>query len=91
VVEFKRSRDKIKKMKGRITHWLSLVLIAWCVMAWWLGLVLHNKGEIVRSRRKQMRRKKEVLRRGERENHTKISEFKVRRSCWASYISFTCY
>jgi hypothetical protein len=78
-------------MKGRITHQLSSVLIAQHIMAWQLGLALHNEDEIVMSRRKWMRRKRKVLRRGEREKHTGISEFKVRHSHWANYISFTCY
>jgi hypothetical protein len=60
-------------------------------MAQWLGLALHNEDEIIVSRRKWMRRKRKVLRRGEKEKHTGISEFEVRCSHWASYISFTCY
>jgi hypothetical protein len=53
--------------------------------------MLFNKGKIIRSRRKWMRREKKVLKRGEREKHTEISEFKARHSHWASYISFVCY
>jgi hypothetical protein len=29
--------------------------------AWWLGLAWHDEDEIIMSRRKQMRRKKEFL------------------------------
>jgi hypothetical protein len=61
------------------------------MIAWWLSLALHNEDKIVVSRRKWMRRKRKVLRRGEREKHTGISEFEVRCSCWANYISFVCY
>jgi hypothetical protein len=78
-------------IKGRITHQLSLVLIVWHTTAQQLSLVWHDEDEIVVSRRKWMRRKKEFLRRGEKENHTEISEFKVSHSRWASYISFMCY
>jgi hypothetical protein len=60
-------------------------------MAWWLGLAWHDIDKIIGSRRKQMQREKEFLRRGEKGNHTRVSEFEARRSHWASYISFVYY